>query len=172
MSHHARDGQSEPGAAAQDLTDAAHEEQRQGKAQTHAGAVQRRGKHVIFRGEHLCPSQNDAVYSNQFQECAQAGIQRRDKTMHQELDDCHERCNDDDIAGELDLFRDHLSQQGNDDIGADQHEHGGQAHADAVKRSRCDCQCGTHTQQSHQRRVFFQNTLCKFLSVVHAPVTS
>ena len=172
MSYHAGDRQSEPCAAAENLPHAAHEEQSQCEAQSHAGTVQSRSQHVILGGEHFRPSQNDTVYSNQFQKCSQTGIQRRHKAVHQKLNDRYERSNDYDIAGEFHLLRNHFPQQRDHDIGTDQHEHGRQAHADAVKCCGGNCQRRAHAQQSYQCRVFFQDTLGKFFSVVHAPVTS
>ena len=168
MSHHAGNCQAEPGAAAQNLPDAAHEKQRQGKSEAHAGTVQSGGQHVILRGKHFCPSQDNTVYGDQLQKSAQAGVQRRHKTMHQELNDCNERGNDDNITRELYLLRNHLSQQRNNNVGTDEYEHRGQSHADAVKCRSGDSQRGAHAQQSHQRGVFPDNSLGQFFSVIHA----
>ena len=148
-----------PGPVAEDLTDRTHAEERKGEADAHAKAIQCRGDYVVFVCEHLGAAEDDAVYDDERQEYAERAVKRRGICLDQELDDGHKRRNDNDIARDADGVRDHLFEQRDYDVGADQNNGSRKAHAKPIDRHGGDRKGRTGTEDQHQNRVFFDNTI-------------
>ena len=104
------------------------------KPSPHTQTIQNGGQYLVFAGEHFRSAQDDAVDGDQGQEGAQGAVKIRHEAVHQKIDEGHEPGNDDDIAGKLDGFGDHVPQQGDHQIGAYQYKGGGKSHAQTVDR--------------------------------------
>ena len=81
--------------------------------------------------------------------------------MHHHLNDGHEACNDDDVAGQMDFSGDHVAQQRDQDVGAHQHEGEGCAHAQRAGNCRGNSQAGAGAQNQTQNGVFFDDAVGK-----------
>ena len=68
---------------------------------------------------------------------------------------------DDDVAGQMDLCGDHVAQQRDQDVGADQHEGEGCAHAQCAGDCRGNCQAGAGAQDQTQNGVLFDDAVGK-----------
>ena len=131
------------------------------EADAHADAVQCGIHHIVLAGKHLGTAQNDAVDNDQGQEHAQCGVQAVHVGVHDHLDDGDEACDDDDVAGQMDLCGDHVAQQRDQDVGADQHEGEGCAHAQCAGDCRGNCQAGAGAQDQTQNGVLFDDAVGK-----------
>ena len=153
-------------AVAEEFPDGPHDDQCPGEARAHAQPVQGGQAHAVFAGEGLGPAQNDAVDDDQRQIDAQRLVDIGQIGLDQHLHDGGEARDNHDVGGQPHLVRDHPAQQGNDDVGADQHEGGRRAHAQPVDRRRRHRQRRAGAQYQAEHRVFLNQALGKRLSVL------
>ena len=165
--------EAEEGAHAQNFPDGAHDNQGQGEAQAHAQAIQRGVQHRVFGGKQLRPAQNDTVDHDQGQIDAQRLIQIWQESLDSHHQHSDEAGDDGDEGGQADFVRNDLAQGGHRHVGADEHEGGGQAHAQAVGGHGGDGQGGAGAQHQTQGGILLEQAIgedLKFLVHVSSPL--
>ena len=98
-------------------------------------------------------TQYGAVGGNQGQIHTQRLVQVGHERLQHHLHDGNKRCDDNDVARQMHLGRDDLAQCRDNDVGADQNERHGQAHAHSAGNGGGDSQCGAAAQHQAQNGV-------------------
>ena len=93
--------------------------------------------------------------------------------MHKHLKDGDEGCNDYDIGRDSYGIRNHLLQQGDEDVGQCQDKDNSQSHAYCIGHLGLDSQSRTHSKHDHENRIFLPDSLTQFLYMVvlHLPTS-
>lgn len=167
-----QEGISKDGTAAQNFTDGTDNRQAEGKTQPHPDTVEHTIEHGVLGGKGLGAAQHDAVDHNQRDEQTQAFAQRRHKALYQQVNDGDEGGDDHDKGRNTHFVGDEVLEQGNQRIGHQQHERGGDTHAEPVEGGGGDTQRGAHTQNQYKGRVLFQYSVKEYFQLIHCQLLS
>ena len=158
----AEQGNAEQGAVAEYLPRATQDEEGDQESPGHADGVQHRHPHGVLGGECLLTPQDHAVGDDEGNEGAEFLVQGGEQGQEGEIGHGDEGGDDDDEAGDADLFRDQAPRQGNQETGTHQDEKGGEPHGDGVDGGVGDRQHGTKAQHLHEEGIVPPQALGQF----------
>ena len=145
------DGQQ--GTLAEQLAQAAEDQQDQGEAEAHQQSVEAGAQHAVLRREGLGATEDHAVGGDQRDEDAEDLVQLVGPGLHQQFDAGGQHGDDHDERRQPDRLAHRAAHQRYRGIGAGQHEHGGQAQAEGVDRRVAGAQQRAQAEQLDQARV-------------------
>ena len=120
---------------AEQLAQAAEDQQDQGEAEAHQQSVEAGAQHAVLRREGLGAAEDHAVGGDQRDEDAEDLVQLVGPGLHQQFDAGGQRGDDHDERRQPDRLAHRAAHQRYRGIGAGQHEHGGQAQAEGDRKS-------------------------------------
>ena len=136
---------------AEQFAQAAEHHQNQTEADAHDQTVEACDQWIVFGGEPVGASKDDAVGGDQRDEDAEDLVQLVGEGLHQQLDAGGQRGDDHHERRQAHRGVDHASHQRDTDIRTGQYQHGRQAKAEGVDRRVADAEQRAETEQLHQR---------------------
>lgn len=144
-------------ARAADLAHRRDEREGEREADSAPEPVRKRIKDPVLARERLGAAEDDAVDDDERDEDAERGRERRQVSLHEQIDRGHERRDDDDVARDVHRRGNHLAERRHQPVRADQDERRREPHADRVLKRCRHRQRRAQPEHQPKRRIVLEN---------------